>query len=271
MSVLVYTENWDGRFKKQSRELISYASKIAEMTGGSVTALSIGEVSEDELGKLGNFGAATVLSAGGTGVLDNQLYTGILAAAAEKVRAKVIVLANNNSGKALAPRLSVRLRAGLASGVTAIPESVKPFVVRRKVFSGKAFSRVKVLSDTVIVTLAQNSYEIKETGGTAKVEAFDAGIDPATAETTVLDVQKQTGKILLTDAEIVVSGGRGMKSPDNWKPLEDLAGVLGAAARTMSIRARRARSLPPTCTWHSVSRVPFSTWQVSVPRSASWL
>jgi electron transfer flavoprotein alpha subunit len=229
MSVLVYTENWDGKFKKLSHELISYASKIAEMTGGSVTALSIGKVPDGELGRLGNFGASTVLSAGDAGVLDNQLYTGIIAAAAEKVRANVIVLANNNSGKALAPRLSVRLKAGLASGVTAVPESVNPFVVRKKVFSGKAFAKVKILSDTVILSLAQNSYEVHESGGTAKVEAFNPGTDPSTAKTQVRDVKKQAGKILLTDAEIVVSGGRGMKSGDNWKPLEELADVLGAA------------------------------------------
>jgi electron transfer flavoprotein alpha subunit len=229
MSVLVYTENWDGKFKKLSHELISYASKIAEMTGGSVTALSIGKVSDGELSKLGNFGASTVLSAGDAGVLDNQLYTGIIAAAAEKVHAKVIVLANNNSGKALAPRMSVRLKAGLASGVTAVPESVNPFVVRRKVFSGKAFAKVKILSGTVILSLAQNSFEVHETGGSAKVEAFNPGIDPSAAKTKVRDVQKQAGKILLTDAEIVVSGGRGMKSGNNWKPLEELAEVLGAA------------------------------------------
>lgn len=229
MSVLVYTENWDGKFKKLSYELTSYASRIAEMTGDSVTALSIGNVDDDELGRLGNYGASTVLSAGDAGMLDNQLYTGIIAAAAEKVQAKVIVLSNNNAGKALAPRLSVRLKAGLASGVTAVPTSVDPFEVMKKVFSGKAFAKVKILSKTAILTLAQNSYEIVETGGTASVEAFDPGTDPSIAKTDVRDVQKQTGKILLGDAEIVVSGGRGMKSGDNWQPLEELADVLGAA------------------------------------------
>jgi electron transfer flavoprotein alpha subunit len=163
------------------------------------------------------------------GVLDNQLYTGIIAAAADKVQAKVVVFANNNTGKALAPRLSVRLKAGLASGVTAVPESVNPFRVTKKVFSGKAFSKVKIHSDKVVLTLAQNSYEIIETGGTASVETFDPGTDASIAKTDVRDVQKQTGKILLTDAEIVVSGGRGMKSGANWQPLEDLADVLGAA------------------------------------------
>ncbi len=229
MSVLVYTENWDGKFKKLSYELISYASRIAGMTGGSVTALSIGNVSDDELGRLGSYGASTVLSVGDAGVLDNQLYTGIIAAAAEKVGAKVILLSNNNSGKALAPRLSVRLKAGLASGVTTVPDSVDPVVVSKKVFSGKAFAKVRILSETAVLTLSQNSYKVVETGGTASIEPFDAGLDASVAKTDVRDVQKQTGKILLTDAEVVVSGGRGMKSGDNWQPLEELAEVLGAA------------------------------------------
>jgi electron transfer flavoprotein alpha subunit len=229
MSVLVYTENWDGKFKKLSGELVSYASKIAEMTGGQVTALSIGKVGDDELASLGNYGASVVLNAGDAGVLDNQVYTGIIAAAAEKTGAKVIILSNNNSGKALAPRLSVKMKAGLASGVTEVPDSTNPFVVSKKVFSGKAFAKVKVLSDIVLLTLAQNTYKIVETGGSASVESFDHGVDVSAASTNVQDVQKQTGKILLTDAEVVVSGGRGMKSGDNWQPLEELAEVLGAA------------------------------------------
>ncbi len=229
MSVLVYTENWDGKFKNSSYELVSYANKVAEMTGGSVTALSIGNVGDDELSTLGNYGASTVLSAGDAGSFDNQVYTGIISAAAEKSGAKVIILSDNNAGKALAPRLSVRLKAGLASGVTSVPEAISPLLVNKKVFSGKAFAKVKVLSDTAILTLAQNSYEIVETGGNASVEAFDSGVDSSTGKTIVKDVQKQTGKILLSDAEVVVSGGRGMKSGDNWQTLEELADVLGAA------------------------------------------
>ncbi|MCK4750944.1 MAG: electron transfer flavoprotein subunit alpha/FixB family protein, partial [Bacteroidales bacterium] len=170
-----------------------------------------------------------VLSAKEAGVLDNQLFTEIIATAAQKADAKVIILSNNNTGKALAPRLSVRLKAGLASGVTAIPDSVDPFIVTKKIFSGKAFAKVKVLSGTVILTLAQNSFGIVETGGTASIEALNPGTDTSAAKTNVMDVQKQTGKILLSDAEIVVSGGRGMKSGDNWQPLEDLAQELGAA------------------------------------------
>ena len=200
------------------------------MTGGDVTALSIGNVDQDELLTLGNYGASTVLNveAGADG-LDNQLHTQLIASAMEKSGASVLVMANNNTGKAIAPRLSVRLKAGLASGVTAIPESVNPVVVKKKVFSGKAFGKVKILTEKAVLTLAQNSYEVVETGGSATVEAFDAGVDGAVAKTTIKDVQKQDGKLLLTDAEVVISGGRGMKSGDNWGPIEELAGVLEAA------------------------------------------
>ncbi len=229
MSVLVYTENWDGKFKKRSFELVSYASRIAAMTGSGVTAVSIGSADDEELKKLGDYGAGSILSVPYSGGLDNQLYTEIITSAAEKTGAKLLVLSHDNTGKALAPRLSVRLKAGLVSGVTALPESTGPLVVRRKVFSGKAFALARVLTDTAVLTLAQNSFEVTGTENNAGIEAFDPGIDRGIAKTVVKDVQKQTGKILLTDAEIVVSGGRGMKSGDNWQPLEELAGILEGA------------------------------------------
>jgi len=110
-----------------------------------------------------------------------------------------------------------------------VPESVSPVTVNKKVFSGKAFGKVKVTTEKAILTLAQNSYEIKEAGGSAAVEDFDPAVDASVVRTSIKEVQKQEGKLLLTDAEVVVSGGRGMKSPDNWGPLEELAEVLGAA------------------------------------------
>lgn len=230
MKILVYTENWDGKFKKYTAELVSYAAGIAGMTGGEVTALSIGNVNQDELSTLGKFGASKVLSVSSAPEgLDNQVYTRMIAAAMEKTGAEVLVMAHNNAGKGLAPRLSVRLKAGLAAGVTALPVSTDPLVVRKKVFSGKAFGQVRILTPLAILTLAQNAYEVTETGGTAAIEAFDPGVDPSEATTEIRSVQKLAGKLLLTDAEVVVSGGRGMKSPENWGPLEELAEVLGAA------------------------------------------
>jgi len=231
MSVLVYTENWDGKFKKLSFELVSYAKKIAEQSGTTVTALSIGTVDESELKKLGNFGADKVLSASDErlNLLINKAYASVIAEAAEKEGSQVIIFANNFTGKALAPRVSVKLKAGIASGVNAVPSSYDPFTVSKKVFTGKAFANVVIKTEKKILTLFQNSVEIEETGNEAAVEAFSPGLDDADFATKVLDVNKVTGKVLLTDAEVVVSGGRGMKSGDNWAPLEELAGELGAA------------------------------------------
>ncbi len=229
MSVLVYTENWDGKFKKLSFELVSYAAKVAEMLGTSVTAVSIGTVDEAELNKLGNYGASKVLKVenDSLGALDNQVYSNIIAQAVKVEDAKVVVIANNNSGKSIAPRLSVKLKAAVGAGVVNPPVSVDPFAVEKKVFSGKAFAKVVLKSEIKILTLTQNSFEVVETGGSASVESFAAEIGES--KTVVKDVQKQSGKLLLNDAEIVVSGGRGMKSPDNWGPIEELAELLGAA------------------------------------------
>jgi electron transfer flavoprotein alpha subunit len=230
MSVLVYTENWDGKFKKLSFELVSYAKQIAEQLGSSVTALSIGNVADDELNKLGNYGAEKVLSATDErlNVLINKAYASVIAEAAEKENANVVIFANNFTGKALAPRVSVKLKAGIASGVNAVPSSFDPFTVSKKVFTGKAFSSVVIKTEKKILTLFQNSVDILETAGNATVEMFTPQLDDADFATKVLDVNKVTGKVLLTDAETVVSGGRGMKSGDNWAPLEDLANELGA-------------------------------------------
>ncbi len=231
MSVLVYIENWDGKFKKLSFELVSYARQIANQAGTGVTALSIGNVDESELKKLGNYGADKVLSVQDDrlNVLINRAHAAIIAQAAEKEAAEVIIFAHNFTGKALAPRVSVKLKAGIASGVNAVPSSYNPFTVSKKVFTGKAFANVVIKSEKKILTLFQNSVDILENGGTANIEAFSPALDDSDFATKVLEVNKITGKVLLTDAEIVVSGGRGMKSPDNWGPLEELAGELGAA------------------------------------------
>ncbi len=231
MSVLIYTENWDGKFKKLSFELVSYAREIAKILGTGTVALSIGNVDDEELKKLALYGADKILKVEDDRVknLDNSVYTSIIAQAVEKEDANVIVLAHNNVGKAIAPRLSVRLKAALASGVTALPSSTDPFIVKKKVFTGKAFANVKLNSDKKVLTLAQNSFGISEGAGKGEIETFSPELADGYFTTEVKDVTKVTGKVLLTDAEIVVSGGRGMKGPENWGPIEELAGLLGAA------------------------------------------
>jgi len=231
MSVLVYTENWDGKFKKLSFELVSYSATLAEMMNTGVVALTIGQVEDEELKKLGNYGAKKIICVTGEQLkyLDNKVYTSIIAGYAVKENAKIVVFSNNNSGKALAPGVAVRLKAGVGAAVNSLPLSMEPFTVRKKVYSGNAFAHTVIKSDIKIITLLQNSYEIKETPVQPEIEKITWDSEQGQVQTEVLDVQKQTGKILLTDAEIVVSGGRGMKSPDNWGPLLELAELLGAA------------------------------------------
>jgi len=231
MSVLVYTENWDGKFKKLSFELVSYAAGVAKMANTSVTAVSIGKVEDSELKKLGNYGAAKIISLTNDqlSVLDSQAYAAALSELAAKENSKIIIIANNNTGKAVAPRLSVRLKAGVGSGVSKLPLNLSPFTVYKRTYSGNAYAHVVIKSDVKIITLAQNSFDLVETPNAASVENMNVTIDASHLKTAVKDVQKQSGKILLTDADVVVSGGRGMKSADNWAPIIELAGLLGGA------------------------------------------
>lgn len=231
MAVLVYTENWDGKFKKLSFELVSYATGIANMLDTTVTALSIGQVEENELKRLGNYGAAKIINANNEKftVLDNQAYTEIISEIAVKENATVIVIANNNTGKAVAPRLSVRLKAGVGSGVSKLPLKINPFTVYKRTYSGNAFAHLVITSDIKIITLAQNSFDLVETANNATIENTNIAVGESSFSTVVKDIQKQSGKIVLSDADIVVSGGRGMKSADNWPPLVELAELLGGA------------------------------------------
>ena len=201
------------------------------MLNTTATALSVGKVENAELEKLGKYGARKIISATNEklNVLDNRVYRDVIADFARKEGAEVIVLANNITGKALAPRLSVNLTAGIGSGVGKLPVSIDPFVVSKKVFSGNAFANVKIKSKVKILTLAQNSFGIMESENTASIEQQQIQVKDEIFNTRVQEVQKQTGKIVLTDADIVVSGGRGMKSPDNWPMLVELADLLGGA------------------------------------------
>lgn len=229
MSVLLFVENWDGKFKKLSFELVSYGAKLAEMLNTSLVAVSIGKVEKSELEKLSKFGVSRITSVmnDALSVFDARAYASVIAGIAEKESAGVLLLSNNNTGKAIAPRLSVRMKAGIASGISKLPSSIEPFTVYKKVYSGNAFANVVIKSAVKVLTLAQNSFELIESPVSPAVEELNVTIDGVS--TQVKEVQKQSGKILLTDAEIVVSGGRGMKTPDNWGPIVELAELLGAA------------------------------------------
>ena len=180
------------------------------------------------MARLGNYGAEKILKIedGKINRRDDQVYTDILSQVAKSENARVIVFSHNNTGKALASRLSVRLQAAVGSGLIGLPESVEPFIVRKKIFSGKAFASLELKSEVKILTLMQNSFELCDVGVSPTIQSFN--IQAGDPKVIVKNVHKQTGKILLNDAEIVVSGGRGMKSADNWGILEELAEVLDA-------------------------------------------
>jgi electron transfer flavoprotein alpha subunit len=226
--VLVFLDQSDGSIKKSSLEAASYASKVAEMTGTTAEAIVLGNVTED-LASLGNYGIKKVhtVSDASLNNLDAQVYTKIIAQAADNLGADVIVFSNNTSGKSIAPRLSVRLKAGLVAGAVALPETGNGFIVKKTVFSGKAFANISVTSAKKIIALNPNSYQVVTVSGTAETAPFAAVMD--TPKVAVTNVNKVTGEVPLSEAKIVVSGGRGLKGPENWGYVTELAQLLGAA------------------------------------------
>lgn len=232
MSVLVYIENTDGQLKKSAFEVATYGKDIAVQLGTEAIALSIGEISSDELSKLGTYGISKVYHVSNEDLKTfvNQAYASIIASATKQENASVVVLSNTFSGKGLAPRLATKLEAGVVSGAISIPTiNGNTFEIKKTAFSNKAIATVVVDSAVKVITINPNSYMVKETGGTASVEPFTASVQASDFNTVVKDIVRATHKISLPEAEIVVSAGRGMKGPENWGMIEELAEVLGAA------------------------------------------
>lgn len=229
MSVLIFVDHTDeGHIKKASHEAISYGAKIAEQTGDVAEAIVLGKVNED-LAALGKHGAKKVhhVQNDSLSSFDSQVQAKVIAQVAEQTGAKVIVFSNNSSGKALAPRVAVRLKAGLVAGATALPDTSNGFIVRKNVFSGKAFANVAINADVKVISLNVNAFTIIEGEGSAEVAPFNATVDAPKVKVT--GSTKTSGKVSLTEADIVVSAGRGMKGPENWGIIEELADILGAA------------------------------------------
>ncbi len=228
MSVLVYTESDQGKFKKIALEATSYAKGIADMLGTTVTAISIngGDATE-----LGTHGASKVLQ-----VTDSKLdtfsakaYADAIKQAAEKENADIVILSSSANSKFLAPLLAVNMEAAYAPNVVALPESTSPFVTKSNVFTNKAFAKAELKASKKIIGLSKNAYGLKENETSAATESFTPSLNDADFSVKVESVDKVTGKATIADAEIVVSGGRGLKGPENWHLIENLAEVLGAA------------------------------------------
>lgn len=228
MSVLIFVDVLDGHIKKSSHEALTYGAKLAEQTGGTAEAVVIGNVTED-LVALGQHGVKKIhqVQTDNLSQFDSQVYTKIIVQVAQQTGANVVVFSNNSSGKALAPRVAVRLKAGLVSGATALPDTSNGFVVRKNVFSGKAIAAVAIKSDIKVISLNVNAFTIAQGEGTAEVIPFNVTVDAP--KTKVVNSTKTSGKVALTEADVVVSAGRGLKGPENWKMVEDLADALGAA------------------------------------------
>ena len=228
MSVLIFIDTAEGHVKKASLEVLTYGTKVAEQLGTTAEGVVLGTVKED-LAALGKYGVKKIHHVANDSLnhLDAQVYTSVIAQVAEASDAKIIIFSNNVDGKAIAPRLSVRLKAGLVSGAVALPDTSNGFVVKKNVFSGKAFANIAVSTAVKIIALNPNAYKTEAGEGTAEVIAFNATVDAAKVKVT--NVIKASGEVPLTEAEVVVSAGRGLKGPENWGMVEELAKVLHAA------------------------------------------
>lgn len=232
MSVLIYVENSDGKFKKSIFEAVSYAKAISKQHNTNLVAVSIGEVPVEELGVLGKFGAEKVLTVTNAKLKNfvNQAYASVIAEVASSEKADIIVLSNSFSGRGLAPRIGAKLEAAVAEGAVDLPDqSEGKFIVKKTAFSGKAFAFAELTSPIKVISLTSNSYQLAETGESAIIEEFNPSIKESDFKTLLKEIIRAADKVSLPDAEIIVSAGRGLKGPENWGMIEELADLLGAA------------------------------------------
>lgn len=226
MSVLILAETSEGKFKKSAFEAIAYGKKVAEQLGTTTVALAINSNTPSDLY---TYGAEKILKVSNESLatFNAKIYANIIQQAAKKEQATVVIIDSNANGLYVAPLVAVNLNAGYASNVVALPSSITPFIVKRKAFSSKGFNNSEISSDIKVLGLSKNSYGIIENEVSGTTEDFsptliDSGV-------TSEKIEQTTGTITIADADIVVSGGRGLKGPENWGMVEELAQVLGAA------------------------------------------
>ncbi len=227
MSVLVFAETSEGKIRKPSLEAVCYAKAM----GGSVTAVVLGPAEASELQVLGKYGAQKVLHAADAKLSKPviQAYAAVITKAMQDENAEVLVLAGTSLGTPVAAKVAVKTGASFASNVVELPNTTTGFVVKRSIYTGKAFSLVEFKNAKKVIAIKKNAAEVKESGGTAEVVNFAVNLSEADFNTTIVSSEKATGDILLPEAEIVVSGGRGMKGAEHWGILEELAKTLHAA------------------------------------------
>lgn len=226
MAVLVYAETQANKIKKASLECVYYGNKVAEILGTECIALILG--SADNAGSLGSYGASRVIQINSDSLndFDSSVYTSVIAQVAEKVTADTVIMAHSSTGKSLLGRLSAKMKAGSVSGVVGLPKVESGFTVDKSVFSGKAIASYLVKSDKRVLSLSGNSFKPEVIGSDVAVENMDVEIPASTVK--VIEVKREEGTVPLPEAELVVSAGRGMKAPENWGIIEELATELGA-------------------------------------------
>lgn len=227
MTSLVFIESAEGKIKKTSLEAVAYAHAM----GGTVVAIALGTVNKSELDAVGKYGATKVLHAADS-KLDHpvlQVFASVLVQAMQQENADHLILANSSLGTPVAAKVAVKAGASFASNVVELPNTASGFVVKRSIYTGKAFSFVEMKSAKKVIAIKKNAAELKEAGGVASVVVFTPVLNEADFNTKIISTEKASGEISLPEANIVVSGGRGLKGPEHWGILEDLAKVLHAA------------------------------------------
>ncbi|WP_417885889.1 electron transfer flavoprotein subunit alpha/FixB family protein [Zunongwangia sp.] len=228
MSVLVYIESEEGKFKKGALELASYAKGIADAANTELNAITF---NAEDFSELGKYGISSVMAVSNEKLknFNAVTYANAISQAAKNKNSDIVVVSQSANGKYVAPLLAAQLEAGYIPNAIALPESINPFQVKRTVFSNKAFSVTEVTTATKVVGLSKNAYGLKEANTKVTSETFEPALSENESDISVVSVDKAKDKVTIADAEIIVSGGRGLKGPENWEMIEEMADILGAA------------------------------------------
>ena len=229
MAVLVYAESWNGSFKKATFEAVSYAAQLANKIGTDAIAITIAH--QGDANELGNYGANKVLTITDEtlNTFNNQSYANAIVAASNHVNAETVVISNTNNGKAIAPIIAAKREAALITNAIELPSTLSPFTIKRKAFSSKAYALFSTDSNQKVISITPNAIGVHQSQVDTSVESFNYNATDSDQRLKSISVDKATGKIPLTEAELVVSAGRGLKGPENWGMIEELADLLGAA------------------------------------------